>query len=234
MNDGYNIPAKEVIYNGQKYRSTLEARWAMFFDLAHIKFVYELQTFYCGTYDDCSDVFYEPDFYLPEYDIYCEVKATETQLAHSFINKIQYAIDFNQTDISRKGLLILGQIPKYNYSIPVFKYLYCYKGICAGNALFDVWRGEGCLYRSIMYRRWTAYGSRETDYYGISGAESYALEDTELMLDGYGYNDVEKVAQIFKENHFIEPDEWDGEGATCSDPKYVNTLFLECANHRFH
>lgn len=225
MDDGYNIPAKEVIYNGQKYRSTLEARWAMFFDLAHIKFVYELQTFYCGTYDDCGDVFYEPDFYLPEYDIYCEVKATETQLAHSFINKIQYAIDFNQTDISRKGLLILGQIPKYNYSIPVFKYLYCYKGICAGNALFDVWRGEGCLYRSVMQ-------SENPSVDHICEAEAYALEDTGLILDGY--NDAEKVAQIFKENHFIEPDEWDGEGTMCSEPYYVNSLFLECANHRFH
>ena len=229
MGSGYNIPAKETLYGGQLYRSTLEARWAMFFDLAHIKFVYEPETFYCGTYNDVEDstydIFYEPDFYLPEYDIYCEVKATETQLASAFLKKIQYAIDFNQTDISGKGLLVLGQIPKYNYSIPVFKLLYCCKGICAGNALFDVWNGEGCFYRSMMCNE------NCSAPYGYE-AECYDLTDTGLMLEGH--NNIGVVTEIFKENHFIQADEWDGEGTICSNPFYVLSLFKKVACCRFH
>lgn len=63
------IKAIETVYNGYKFRSRLEARWAVFFDAAGIKYEYEPQGF---EMDDGTR--YLPDFYLPELDVYAEVK----------------------------------------------------------------------------------------------------------------------------------------------------------------
>lgn len=53
------IKPKETRYNGYKFRSRLEARWAVFFDVAGIKYQYEPDTY---EFDGCS---YLPDFFLP-------------------------------------------------------------------------------------------------------------------------------------------------------------------------
>lgn len=65
-----NIPAKPTIYNGYSFRSRLEARWAVFFDAAGIKYHYEYQDFVLPSGR------YLPDFYLPEFEggSYAEVK----------------------------------------------------------------------------------------------------------------------------------------------------------------
>jgi len=51
----------DTIYNGYKFRSRLEARWAIFFDHAHIRYYYELEVFKLP-----SGKLYLPDFYLPD------------------------------------------------------------------------------------------------------------------------------------------------------------------------
>ena len=56
-------------YNGIKYRSRLEARWAVFFDEIGVKYYYEHEDFLFK-----SGKRYLPDFYLPEIDAFCEVK----------------------------------------------------------------------------------------------------------------------------------------------------------------
>lgn len=56
------IKAIETHYNGYKFRSRLEARWAVFFDEAGIEYQYEPEGFTNGK--DC----YLPDFYLPEHN----------------------------------------------------------------------------------------------------------------------------------------------------------------------
>lgn len=63
------IKAIETVYNGYKFRSRLEARWAVFFDAAFIKYEYEPEGF---ELEDGTR--YLPDFYLPDLDIYVEVK----------------------------------------------------------------------------------------------------------------------------------------------------------------
>ena len=60
--------AIETVYNGYRFRSRLEARWAVFFDAAGIKYEYEPEGFTDG------DLFYLPDFYLPDHNTYVEVK----------------------------------------------------------------------------------------------------------------------------------------------------------------
>lgn len=77
-----DIKPIETYYNGYRFRSRLEARWAVFFDSLHIKYEYEPQGFDLG-----DGLYYLPDFLLhdvvPRYaqgdekqDLYVEVKGT--------------------------------------------------------------------------------------------------------------------------------------------------------------
>ena len=63
------IKAIETIYNGYRFRSRLEARWAVFFDAAGIKYQYDPEGY---TLKDGTR--YLPDFYLTESDTHVEVK----------------------------------------------------------------------------------------------------------------------------------------------------------------
>lgn len=63
------MQAIETAYNGYRFRSRLEAKWAVYFDRAGIKYEYEPQGF---QFDDGTR--YLPDFYLPAYGIYLETK----------------------------------------------------------------------------------------------------------------------------------------------------------------
>ena len=52
-----NIRAIETVYNGYKFRSRLEAKWAVFFDAVGIKYQYEIEGY------EMDDIRYLPDFY---------------------------------------------------------------------------------------------------------------------------------------------------------------------------
>lgn len=60
--------AIETYYKNTKFRSRLEARWALFFDELGIMWDYEPQGF------ESHGIRYLPDFYLPELDYFFEVK----------------------------------------------------------------------------------------------------------------------------------------------------------------
>ena len=63
------IKAIETEYNGYRFRSRLEARWTVFFDSVGIKYEYEPEGF---EMEDGTR--YLPDFYLPDLDLWVEVK----------------------------------------------------------------------------------------------------------------------------------------------------------------
>jgi hypothetical protein len=65
------LKAIETVYNGYRFRSRLEARWAVFFDALGIKYEYEKEGF------DLDGVQYLPDFWLPEQDCWVEIKGQE-------------------------------------------------------------------------------------------------------------------------------------------------------------
>jgi hypothetical protein len=66
------IKAITTHYKGYKFRSRLEARWAVYFDSLGIKWEYELEGF---EFKDGTK--YLPDFWLPEIKMFAEVKAIE-------------------------------------------------------------------------------------------------------------------------------------------------------------
>lgn len=56
-------------YKGYAFRSRLEARWAVFFDHLKIRWEYEAEGFELG-----NGLRYLPDFWLPDWDLWVEVK----------------------------------------------------------------------------------------------------------------------------------------------------------------
>lgn len=61
--------AIETQYKGYRFRSRLEARWAVFFDALGLRWQYELEGLEVG--ENCR---YLPDFFLPDWRIHLEVK----------------------------------------------------------------------------------------------------------------------------------------------------------------
>lgn len=59
-------------YRGYHFRSRAEARWAVFFDAAGIKFEYEPEGIKFG-----DGTCYLPDFWLPEFQMWFEVKGRD-------------------------------------------------------------------------------------------------------------------------------------------------------------
>ena len=66
------IKAIETVYKGYRFRSRLEARWAVFFDEMGIEYQYEPEGF------ETKNGWYLPDFYLPEFNAWVEVKGDKS------------------------------------------------------------------------------------------------------------------------------------------------------------
>lgn len=71
-----DIKPIETRYAGCRFRSRLEARWAVFFDRLGIKWLYEPQGFEVGE----RRRRYLPDFHLPDLGTWVEVKGTRDDL----------------------------------------------------------------------------------------------------------------------------------------------------------
>jgi hypothetical protein len=74
VNAPVTIKPIETRYAGCRFRSRLEARWAVFFDALDIEWQYEPQGFEIGLSDEVHTRRYLPDFYLPRFDTWVEVK----------------------------------------------------------------------------------------------------------------------------------------------------------------
>lgn len=127
------IKAIETNYNGLLFRSRLEARWAVFFYAAGVKYEYEPDAFMI------DGMGYVPDFYLPDYDLYVEVKpAREGAL-------VEVAKAFGLIGTGKiKHLLVLSTFPEgvnllahYNlvYLHPYSKTIVCERVLLVKNAI---------------------------------------------------------------------------------------------------
>lgn len=65
----------QTVYKGYRFRSRLEARWAVFFDALGVKWSYEHEGFELP-----GGGRYLPDFYLPDFDEYVEIKGGDVKL----------------------------------------------------------------------------------------------------------------------------------------------------------
>lgn len=114
--DPMEIKAIETEYNGYKFRSRLEARWAVFFDELGIKYEYEEEGF---ELDDGTR--YLPDFHLTDLNMYVEVKGDPDKGE----DDIERSKRFVGLDSKIKRLLILANVPSGNgiNCHPVYEYI---------------------------------------------------------------------------------------------------------------
>lgn len=97
------IKAIQTRYNGYWFRSRLEARWAVFFDVLGIKYEYEPEGFKLG-----DNICYLPDFYLPVFAEYIEIKPEGDQ---------RFALHLGSllTEKTKKKVYLISGIPGLPY-----------------------------------------------------------------------------------------------------------------------
>lgn len=98
------MKAIETYYNGYRFRSRLEARWAVFFDELGIKYQYEPEGFKLS-----DGTLYLPDFYLPDLELWVEVKGIMAETDENKLNMFISNLD------DGKALWIIGDIPSEDY-----------------------------------------------------------------------------------------------------------------------
>lgn len=76
------IQAIETVYRGYRFRSRLEARWAVFFDSLGVQYAYEKEG-----YDLGDGLRYLPDFWLPKQEMWVEVKGDPND--RSYLEKVE-------------------------------------------------------------------------------------------------------------------------------------------------
>lgn len=97
------MKAIETIYNDYRFRSRLEARWAIFFDELKIKYQYELEGFELP-----NGMRYLPDFYIESMDLFVEIKPSIDSISNEEIDKmISFSIEGG-----KNLLLITGEPTK--------------------------------------------------------------------------------------------------------------------------
>ncbi len=82
------IKAIETIYNGYRFRSRLEARWAVFFDALGIKYEYEKEGYDLG----------ELGWYLPDFEIEVPEAILEHEISNGIRNKFFVEIKGDKND----------------------------------------------------------------------------------------------------------------------------------------
>lgn len=100
------IKAIETTYAGCRFRSRLEARWAVFFDHLEIAWEYEPQ----GYESDAGR--YLPDFWLPDERIWVEVKGRFTH--EDLVRTVESVFALREPPDKQvmPQLLILGPVPR--------------------------------------------------------------------------------------------------------------------------
>jgi hypothetical protein len=139
------MKAIETTYKGYRFRSRLEARWAVFFDALGYNYKYENEGFLVGIGQDRP---YLPDFYLPDTKTYVEVKGSYEKLDWGLIEQAtDYGLGlpeiYNSFDYKDecRSLLLLGDIPlirEGSYAIPAHLTVAHNEGSIATYAIFTL------------------------------------------------------------------------------------------------
>lgn len=108
------IEAIETFYNGYRFRSRLEARWAVFFDALGIRYIYEPEGYALS-----NGKAYLPDFYLPDLKIWVEVKGLNTQIDSEKVYNF-YRDNTNKDNF--RDIIVVGEIPPETNDVVYWAY----------------------------------------------------------------------------------------------------------------
>jgi hypothetical protein len=138
------LKAIETQYKGYRFRSRLEARWAVFFDSLGIEWDFEKEGFELPN----GNGRYLPDFYLPRWDYWVEVKGSMDQFQQD-AERIAWFVDYG--NMPGAGLVILGPIPDVSELQPSQRIVHPLLTWAKGIALSYVAFGSIELFRSKVW-----------------------------------------------------------------------------------
>lgn len=154
----------ETEYKGYRFRSRLEARWAVFFDTLGIEWEYEVEGFQKG-----GDVRYLPDFFLPKTQTWIEVKGS-TEKLHEDRRKLEPALikpsllphfdeshewDDGKISDTTRGLIILGNVPESIHGITLHPIIRQASFLPEDTCLLWSW----CAFEGLDIRVYQEFGS---------------------------------------------------------------------------
>lgn len=108
------MKAIETRYKGYRFRSRLEARWAVFFDALGLGWQYEPEGYVLkvpySRFELPSEVRYLPDFYIPELSLWVEVKGERISWPDPALEKAEALRDH-----TNQGVIVVGTDPADAY-----------------------------------------------------------------------------------------------------------------------
>jgi hypothetical protein len=204
----------ETVYNGYRFRSRLEARWAVFFDALKIKYEYEKEGYDLGGLG-----YYLPDFWLPEYNCFIEIKGNvPSTKERAKAEKLFF--------ITGDPCIIFYGLPFDNYGI-----VYCATdhGDSSGGAFYS---DKVCW---VKYRKVPEIDIQANDHYvynlhtyeGIPGfyynsGSTVCNPDEAMYWEASKFKDAINAAKSARFEHGEKPD-----FITCATPIKNNTINLD-------
>src|SRR5574341_1546952 len=101
----------ETKYNGYKFRSRLEARWAVFFDNIGLPFEYEPEGY------DLDGIAYLPDFYIPAWDAFVDIKPKKPSKEEEAKCKLLHAHSKKMVLLDRKSTRLNSSHQLISYAV---------------------------------------------------------------------------------------------------------------------
>lgn len=166
MSTKQQIKAKETYYNGYRFRSRAEARWAVFFDNAGIKYFYEPEGFLVQGTDG-----YLPDFYLPESKAFFEVKGV---LDDDDLSKIENFMKENNIPVAIGYSDMTFQSPNWDWD-------YKFYIVSKENSSLSWCPNCGCLLFMSFEGLWACTGCHHNDGNGENGLWNTADGDAPFL-----------------------------------------------------
>ena len=190
------VKAIETISNGYRFRSRLEARWAVFFDEAGIPYEYEKEGFIVDGKP------YLPDFYLPWFNCYAEIKPNDTEIIESCEETI---IKFSE---STPILLCMGE--PYNDIMKLYDKLIAYDCMFAKGC---TWLDRNKEYLFGCSKQHIIILCKTKDIINFSGSSiegtcNYCLgnfSSSNIVSIGYDFKEEKKIARQARFEHGEKP-----------------------------
>lgn len=195
-----NITAIETEYNGYRFRSRLEARWAYFFDLLGIRYIYEPEG-----YEMSDGTKYLPDFYLPDLHYYVEVKGKNEHLIADLEKIEKFVME------AKTALLILSNIPYDRASEGFFMFpIMYYEARCGGTvshrySFFQSYDSETffiqddyaiCIRKYFSYEPYSREYAGDLNEYAFSAIQALPGDAVDINEE-YAYDNAFRIRNTF-------------------------------------
>lgn len=162
------IMSIDTVYNGHKFRSRLEARYAIFMQSMNIEWVYELEGY------KLPSGWYLPDFYLPDF----EFNGSFAEVKFKF-NEDEIKLCKELCELTKKPVLMLEGIP----SVKMYSIFY-----------FEETKNEVSLVRGMISPDERRYGQRMYVWPEFAkGDYEYLSEEGVKYWEGYYNHAIDKA-----------------------------------------